>query len=135
MLFIVFKTSKKLKLLISSTMLDEYRAGLKWLKYSSSRELEFPKLEDFTIAQEKVTTEDFTFTQEKPTAEDFAIAQEKPAAKDFAIAQEDIPQDSNKAAILQDVVMASADDVVKVNVKTGASLTVSSLNVARLLER
>ena len=38
------------------------------------RELEVPKLEDFTIAPEKVTTEDFAFTQEKPAAEDFAIA-------------------------------------------------------------
>ena len=77
--------------------LEKFQMAVQRLVLIHPRELEVPKLEDFT------------FTQEKPAAEDFAITQEK-----------DTPQEAKKATSLQDVKMASTDDVMKAITKTGA---------------
>ena len=95
--------------------LERFQMAVQRLVLIHPRELEVPKLEDFTIAPEKVTTKDLAFTQEMPAAEDFAITQEKLAAEDITIVPEkDTPQEAEKATTLQDVEIASADDVVKV---------------------
>ena len=66
--------------------LETFKMAVQRLVLIQSRELEVPKLQDFTITPEKVAAEDFAFTKEKPRADDVTIMQEKPAAEDFDIA-------------------------------------------------
>ena len=85
------------------------------------RELEIPKLQDFTTTPEKVTTGDLAFAKEKSAAEDVTIALEKPAAEDSDTTQEkDTPEKAEMAADVQDLKMTDAEDPKKVKPNTGA---------------